>query len=58
MVEINPPLTTTCIPDAATDEESLLMRADQALYTAKTQGRNRFFSFDMQMDTIEQLRAR
>lgn len=56
MVEIDP--TATCIPDASTDEESLLMRADQALYTAKTQGRNRFFSFDMQMDTIEQLRAR
>ena len=49
---------TTCIPDAGTDEESLIMRADQALYAAKAQGRDRFFSFEMHMDTIEQLRAR
>ena len=26
------------------------------LYAAKAQGRNRFFSFEMQMDTLEQLR--
>lgn len=49
---------TTCIPDVGTDEESLIMRADQALYAAKAQGRDRFFSFEMQMDTIEQLRVR
>ena len=49
---------TTCIPDANTDQESLIMRADQALYAAKAQGRDRFFSFEMQMDTIEQLRVR
>lgn len=49
---------TTCIPDSNTDQESLIMRADQALYTAKAQGRDRFFSFEMQMDTIEQLRTR
>lgn len=45
---------TTCIPDENTSAESMLMRADEALYTAKAQGRDRFFSFEMQMDTIEQ----
>lgn len=45
---------TTCIPDEYTSAEAMLMRADQALYAAKTQGRDRFFSFEMQMDTIEQ----
>lgn len=45
---------TTCIPDTGTSAESMLMRADEALYAAKAQGRNRFFSFEMQMDTVEQ----
>ncbi|WP_312758439.1 diguanylate cyclase domain-containing protein [Pulveribacter sp.] len=45
---------TTCVPDGTTSAESMLMRADEALYAAKAQGRNRFFSFEMQMDTIEQ----
>jgi diguanylate cyclase (GGDEF)-like protein len=48
---------TTCVPDASTTVESMLMRADQALYAAKTQGRDRFFSFEMQLDTEEQLAA-
>ena len=47
---------TTCIPDEHTSAESMLMRADQAMYAAKAQGRNRFFSFEMQMDTREQRR--
>ena len=47
---------TTCVPDEHTSAESLLMRADQALYAAKAQGRDRFFSFEMQMDTHEQRR--
>lgn len=45
---------TTCVPDASTTSEGLLLRADDALYTAKAQGRNRFFSYEMQMDTEEQ----
>ena len=48
---------TTCVPDNSTNAESLIMRADQALYAAKAQGRNRFFSFEMQMDTVEQRRG-
>ena len=45
---------TTCVPDENTSAEGLIMRADQALYAAKAQGRDRFFSFEMQMDTVEQ----
>lgn len=48
---------TTCIPDATTTAEGMLTRADQALYVAKEKGRNRFFSFEMQLDSVEQ-RAR
>ena len=48
---------TTCVPDDGTNSESMIMRADQALYAAKAQGRNRFFSFEMQMDTVEQRRG-
>ena len=46
---------TTCLPDGQTTSEGMVMRADQALYAAKAQGRDRFFSFEMQLDTVEQL---
>ena len=45
---------TTCVPDENTSPEGMIMRADQALYAAKAQGRDRFFSFEMQLDTVEQ----
>jgi len=45
---------TTCIPDQDTTVRSMLMRADEALYLAKARGRNRFFSFEMQQDSIDQ----
>ncbi|TBO32347.1 diguanylate cyclase [Aquabacterium lacunae] len=48
---------TTVVPDDDTNVQHLLMRADEALYSAKAQGRNRFFSFEMQMDTFEHLMA-
>lgn len=48
---------TTCLPDGGTTPESMVMRADEALYAAKSQGRDRFFSFEMQLDTVEQLGA-
>ncbi|UXH79034.1 GGDEF domain-containing response regulator [Roseateles amylovorans] len=47
---------TTCLPDESTSAEGLILRADDALYNAKSTGRNRFFSYEMQMDTEEQRR--
>lgn len=44
---------TTCVPDADTTAQGMLARADEALYVAKGRGRNRFFSYEMQIDTLE-----
>lgn len=44
---------TTCVPDDSTTAEGMVLRADEAMYAAKDQGRNRFFSFEMQVDTLE-----
>ena len=43
----------TLFPGQSTTVEGLLRRADDALYTAKSRGRNCFFSVEMQMDTHE-----
>lgn len=45
---------TSCVPEEGTSAVTMVMRADEALYAAKAQGRNRFFSFEMQIDTVEQ----
>ena len=46
-----------CYPDDATGLDALLSSADQAMYDAKMQGRNRFsyFSRAMQLATLERL---
>lgn len=48
---------TTVVPDASTNAQQMVMRADDALYNAKAKGRNCFFSFEMKMDTHEQLQS-
>ncbi|OYT89332.1 MAG: diguanylate cyclase response regulator [Burkholderiales bacterium PBB6] len=42
---------STAVPDGNSTIESLLSRADAALYTAKSLGRDRFFCFETQTDT-------
>ena len=48
----------TYYPDDATNHETLLMNADQAMYAAKEQGRNRYCNFSQAMRTRAQIRMR
>ncbi len=41
---------TTCVPGENTTNETLVLRAEEALFTAKEQGRNRFFSYEAQAE--------
>ncbi|CAN5430568.1 diguanylate cyclase [soil metagenome] len=40
----------TCVPSEQTTNEALVLRAEEALFTAKEQGRNRFFSYEAQAE--------
>lgn len=48
----------TYFPKDATNHETLLMNADQAMYAAKEQGRNRYCNFSQAMRTRAQIRMR
>ncbi len=42
---------TTCVPTELSTPDGMITRADEALYVAKAKGRDRFFSFEMQLDS-------
>lgn len=43
----------TCVPEDTTHNETMLLRAEEALFTASEQGRHRFFSFDTSATPID-----
>ncbi|MCZ8091961.1 MAG: diguanylate cyclase [Acidovorax sp.] len=49
---------TTCVPDEQTSNLGMVTRADEALYAAKAQGRNNFFSYELQLTAKEHLAQR
>ena len=49
---------TTCVPDEQTSNLGMVTRADEALYAAKAQGRNNFFSYELQVTAKEHLTQR
>lgn len=57
-VYISASIGITVYPDDATECEDLLKNADQALYDAKTSGRNRFSYFTRSMQELTQRRVR
>lgn len=48
-IRITPSIGISLYPDHADDVDTLLMRADTAMYAAKERGRNRYRMFDAQM---------
>ncbi len=57
-VYITTSIGITVYPDDATDVDVLLKNADQAMYTAKEQGRNRYYYFTPSMQKVAQDRMR
>jgi diguanylate cyclase (GGDEF)-like protein len=55
---ISASIGVTIYPDDATDAEALLKNADQAMYAAKNQGRNRYHYFTQSMQKTAQSRMR
>ena len=57
-VHISASLGVTFYPEDATESEQLLKNADQAMYVAKKEGRNRFSYFTQSMQESTELRVR
>ncbi|WP_181389764.1 GGDEF domain-containing phosphodiesterase [Leucothrix pacifica] len=58
MFHITASIGITYYPHDAINHETLLMNADQAMYAAKEQGRNRYCNFTQAMRTRAQIRMR
>ena len=55
-VTISASIGITIYPDDGSDADTLLRHADQAMYSAKQAGRNRFHLFDPESDRLAQVR--